>query len=62
MNKSQTTELKPVKINQFPFALEIWQDYQKLESHDQNVEMSNPLNFSGTIYDGQKITDTLWPS
>ena len=59
LNKSHITELKLVKINQFPFALEICHDY---ESHDQNVEMNNPLDLWGTICDRQKISDTLWPS
>ena len=53
--------LNPVYINKFPFICEIRCRYQKWESHDQNDEISNPLNLSETICKEhvQKISDSF---
>ena len=41
---------------------EICCGYQKSGSHEQNDEISIPLNFAGTICEGhiQKISNTFW--
>ena len=56
--------LKPVKVNKFPYILDIYYSYQKSESNDKNDEISNPLNLSETICEEhvQKMSHTLWPN
>ena len=41
--------LKPVKVNKFPYILDIYYSYQKSESNNKNDEISNPLDLSETI-------------